>query len=209
MTKTILAFGDSLTFGARADGPTRHDKADRWPVALQQALGPDYDVIAEGLNGRTTVFGDPQAVHLRAGCDVLPTLLHSHQPLDLVVIMLGTNDVMVAEKSSRAATRGMARLVEIIRHHPYWGGAPVPRILVVAPPACIADAAGQNTPRDVAETAKLAAGYATVAQENGCSFFDAGSVAKAALPDGVHLDADGSRAIGAALAPVVQTIIAR
>ncbi len=209
MTKTILAFGDSLTFGARADGPERHEKTNRWPVVLQKTLGADYDVIAEGLNGRTTVFSDPKAAYARAACDVLPTLLHSHQPLDLVVIMLGTNDVMVAEKSSRAATHGMARLIETIRHHPYWGGASVPRILVVAPPACIADAAGQNTERDMVETSKLAAGYAALAQDYGCSFFDAGSVAKAALPDGVHLDAMGSRSIGTALAPVVQAIVER
>ena len=88
---------------------------DRWPVALGGALGPGDSVSAEGLKGGTTVFGDPKTAFLRAGSDALPTLLHTHQPLDLVIIMLGTNDIMVAEVSARAATRGMARLVQIIR----------------------------------------------------------------------------------------------
>lgn len=208
MTVSVLVFGDSLTFGARADGPARHDAADRWPVVLQAGLGPNVQVIAEGLNGRTTVFTSPVASYMRAGCDVLPTLLHSHQPLDLVVVMLGTNDIMVSEMSARAATRGMARLVEIIRQHPYWGGASVPRILIVAPPPCVRDAAGDITDRDIAQTAELAGRYRALAQELGCGFFDAGSAATGALPDGVHLDAAGSRAVGAALVPVVRALIA-
>ena len=176
-------------------------------MILQAGLGDGFDVIAEGLNGRTTVFGDPKASYLRAGCDALPTLLHSHQPLDLVVIMLGSNDIMVAERSARAAARGMTRLVEITRQHPYWGGAQVPHVLLVAPPPCVADVAGETTDRDIAETGKLAALYAGVAQDLGCSFFDAGAVASAALPDGIHHDATGSRAIGKALIPVVQAIV--
>ncbi len=208
MTQTILAFGDSLTCGARADGPNRHAKQDRWPTVLQKGLGAEFEVIAEGLNGRTTVFANPKACYLRAGCDVLPTLLHSHAPLDLVVMMLGTNDVMVAENSARAAGRGMARLVEIVRHHPYWGAASIPQVLIVAPPPCVQDEAGVNTARDIAETGHLAATYAAVAQQLECGFFDAGGVAQSALPDGIHLDATGSRAIGSGLVDVVQQILA-
>lgn len=205
----ILAFGDSLTFGAPPDDGARHDKQDRWPVVMGAALGAGYEVIAEGLNGRSTVFGDPKAVYARAGSEVLPTLLHSHQPLDLVIVMLGTNDIMVAEKSARAAGRGVARLVEIIRSHPYLNGIGVPQVLIVSAPPCIADAGGENTPRDIEETGRLSQTLAGVAQSLSCSFFDAGSVAQAALPDGVHLDAEGSRAIGAALAPVVRSILTR
>ena len=209
MTVSVLAFGDSLTFGARADGPARHASADRWPVVLQAGLGAQFQVIAEGLNGRTTVFASPVASYLRAGCDVLPTLLHTHQPLDMVIIMLGTNDIMVSEMSARAATRGMARLVEIIRQHPYWGGASVPKILIVAPPPCVNDTAGEITDRDIAQTAELAGRYGALAQDLGCGFFDAGGVVSGALPDGVHLDAQGSRAVGQALVPVVRALSAR
>ncbi len=205
---TLLAFGDSLTFGAPPDASLRHAPPDRWPVALQAALGDGHTVIAEGLNGRTTVFGDPKTGFLRAGCDALPTLLHSHQPLDLVIVLLGLNDIMVAEHSARAATRGMARLIEIIRHHPYLSPDWQPDILLVAPPCPVADTAGTLTPQDLSEPRKLAALYQALAQERGCGFFDAAQVTQGALPDGVHLDAAGSRALGTALAAPVRARLA-
>src|SRR5687767_10512572 len=91
--KTILAYGDSLTFGADAETLGRHRYEDRWPTVLEQGLGGAARVIAEGLGGRTTVFDDFSAAADRNGARTLPTLLESHKPLDLVVIMLGTNDL--------------------------------------------------------------------------------------------------------------------
>ena len=205
--KTILAFGDSLTFGAPPDNALRHARENRWPMALQDGLGPDVDVIPDGLNGRTTVFGDPMASHMRAGAQTLPTTLHTHQPLDLVILMLGLNDVMVAEKSARSAHRGMTRLVEIIRHHPYLDPAWVPDILIVSPPLPVQDADGWFTPHDLDEPKKLAGYYAQLAQETGCSFFDGATVTQGALPDGVHLDAAGSRTLGEALVDPVRAIL--
>lgn len=202
--KTILAFGDSLTFGAPPDGTARHAPKDRWPVALQAGLGDTFHVVAEGLNGRTTVFGDPKASYLRAGCDALPTLLHSHQPLDLVAVMLGLNDIMVAECSARAAARGLKRLVEMIRKHPYIGDFTVPDILLIAPPPPQQDDAGELTARELSEARLLPALYAALAADTGCGFFDGGTVTTGARPDGVHLDAAGSRALGQALVPVVR-----
>lgn len=206
--KTILAFGDSLTFGAPPDETLRHPRNDRWPMALQIGLGHDYEIFAEGLNGRTTVFGDPKASYLRAGSDALATLLHSHQPLDLVILMLGLNDIMVAERSARAATRGMARLIEIIRTHPYLDPTWVPDILLVAPPPPVHDAAGEITDRERSEARTLPARYKALATEHGTGFFDGGTITTGALPDGVHLSAEGSRALGEALVDVVCTRLA-
>ncbi len=92
--KTILAYGDSLTFGASPipNGP-RHAYEDRWPTALEKGLGGKARVIAEGLGGRTTAIDDWCAAADRNGARILPTLLESHSPLDLIVIMLGTNDI--------------------------------------------------------------------------------------------------------------------
>ena len=202
--KTILAFGDSLTFGAPPDDTLRHARNDRWPMALQIGLGHEYEVIPEGLNGRTTVFGDPKTSFLRAGSDALPTLLHTHQPLDLVIIMLGINDIMVAERSARAATRGMARLVEIIRTHPFLDPAWVPDILLVAPPPPVQDAKGLFAEYDLSEPRKLSGLYQRLAAETGCGVFDGGTVTTGALPDGVHLSAEGSHALGEALVDVVR-----
>ena len=56
------------------------------------ALGEGYTVITEGLSGRTTNVEDPTAPGLMNGADYLDAALVSHEPVDLVIIMLGTND---------------------------------------------------------------------------------------------------------------------
>ncbi|HET9536787.1 MAG TPA: GDSL-type esterase/lipase family protein, partial [Mesorhizobium sp.] len=82
--KTVLCYGDSLTWGYDAEGPGRHAYENRWPSALQRALG-NVRVVTEGLNGRTTAFDDRLADADRNGARILPTLLATHAPLDLVV----------------------------------------------------------------------------------------------------------------------------
>ena len=94
--KTILAFGDSLTWGADPASGGRHPIDDQWPVALDATLGAGFRVIAEGLNGRTTCYDDHSGPCDRNGTRALPVCLASHSPLDLVVIMLGTNDLKPA-----------------------------------------------------------------------------------------------------------------
>ncbi len=209
--KTILCYGDSLTWGYDPSGPGRHAFQDRWPSALQEALGKDVRVIAEGLNGRTTAFDDFAAGSDRNGARILPTLLMSHAPLDLVVIMLGTNDMkpFLCGKAI-GAKQGMRRLIDIIRGHDYPMGAAAPAVLIVSPPPC-----GETNNPDFSlvfegaleESAKLARLYARLSDEAGTGFFDAGSVAHTSPLDGVHLDADNTRAIGAGLAPVVKDML--
>ena len=91
--KTALCYGDSLTWGYCAVGPDRHAYEDRWPSVLAAELGPGVVVIAEGLNGRTTAYDDHLADCDRNGARVLPTILQTHAPLDLIIIMLGANDM--------------------------------------------------------------------------------------------------------------------
>lgn len=206
--KTILAFGDSLTFGSNAETQTRHPYNDRWPTVLEQGLGGAARVIAEGLGGRTTVFDDFSSVADRNGGRVLPTLLDSHKPLDLVVIMLGTNDLKeYINGSALGAAMGIKRLVEIVRLHP-WGSYKVPGVVIVSPPLTVetqhADLKPMFAPRS--NEAPLFAGYySRIAQELGCGFFDAATVAQATPIDGVHLDAKNTRAIGEGLVPVVKS----
>lgn len=211
--KTVLCFGDSLTWGydAADGGGGRHGFADRWPNVLASALGEGVHVIAEGLNGRTTAFDDPLAGADRNGARILPTLLASHAPLDLVIIMLGTND-MKSNIAGRAvfARKGMERLVTILRGHDYPAGAPVPDVLLVAPPAVrpTSNALFAELFAGGAEASlDLAGHYEELADELGCGFFDAGSVAEASPLDGVHLDAASTRRLGEALAPVVRVML--
>ncbi|TIX38357.1 MAG: arylesterase, partial [Mesorhizobium sp.] len=83
--KTVLCYGDSLTWGYDAASLDRHPLKDRWPSVLQATLGGDIQVIAEGLNGRTTAFDDHLAGADRNGARVLPTVLMTHAPVDLIV----------------------------------------------------------------------------------------------------------------------------
>lgn len=205
--KTILAYGDSLTYGADpvVQGG-RHAYEDRWPTRLAAGLAGKARVIAEGLGGRTTVFDDYATSADRNGARVLPTLIHSHAPLDAVVIMLGTNDMKsFICGNAFGAARGVKRLAEIVRVE--IGAVPV---LLVSPPHCIEPDGPALDPRfsqTIAESRELAGHYRRVAEELGCAFFDAATVAKASPADGVHLDAANTRAIGDALAPIVRDML--
>jgi lysophospholipase L1-like esterase len=211
VTKTILAFGDSLTYGADAETGGRHRFEDRWPSVLAAGLEGSARVIAEGLGGRTTMFDDHGAAADRNGVRILPTLLGSHYPLDLVIIMLGTNDLKPHVCGTvLGAGAGIERLVEIIRIYPYGRGAATPQVLIVAPPLFGQTVGGDWQPsggRSIAESQKLAPRYRAAAAYCGCAFFDAAEVATASTVDGVHLDAANTRAIGQALVPVVRPLL--
>lgn len=209
--KSVLCFGDSLTWGYQAPDGSRLPLADRWPSVLQKALGQDVHVIAEGLNGRTTAFDDYTVPEDRNGARILPTLLGTHAPLDLVIILLGSNDMkpqVVGDAFSSSC--GMRRLIQIIRNHPYADGVAVPDILIIAPPHMSESADpffASLFAGGIAESRQLGLLLADLADDTECGFFDASGVAKASHLDGVHLDADNTRAIGQALEPVVRLML--
>ena len=210
--KTVLCYGDSLTWGYSAESLGRHDFADRWPSVLAAALGSEVTVIAEGLNGRTTAYDDHLADCDRNGARILPTVLHSHDPLDLVIIMLGANDMKpVICGQAFGAVQGMERLIELVRHHAWsFGREEGPEILVVAPPPLCETANAAFAAMfagGVEQSAMLASLYRDLADEKGCGFFDAGSVARTTPLDGVHLDAENTRALGRALEPVARMML--
>ena len=209
--KTVLCYGDSLTWGYNAEGPSRHEFADRWPTVLQTALGEGVHVVAEGLNGRTTAFDDNLAGADRNGARLLPTILTTHAPLELVIIMLGSNDMKPwVHGNPLAAKQGMARLIDIVRGHDYPLGEAAPKILIVAPPPVCRTANAEFKEMfegGDAASRRLAPLYSALADEAGCGFFDAGAVAGTTPLDGVHLDAENTRRIGEALAPVAHAVL--
>ncbi|MGI9415423.1 MAG: SGNH/GDSL hydrolase family protein [Hyphomicrobiales bacterium] len=208
--KTVLAYGDSLTWGIVPGTRERHAFADRWPNALERELGEGVRVIENGVSGRTTVLDDPYGPG-RNGAAHLPMMLSAHAPLDLIVFMLGINDLNYCY-GGRAfeAMQGMTRLVEIVRSHPLEPGMAAPQVLLVAPPHL-------RTPEDpdyegyfghiMEESAKLAPAYRRVAGEQACHFFDAAGAAEASPVDGCHLDAENTRALGRALAPGIRKLL--
>jgi lysophospholipase L1-like esterase len=209
--KTVLCFGDSLTWGYNPDGPDRHAFADRWPSVLAAALGDSVNVIAEGLNGRTTGYDDHLADCDRNGVKTLPTVLHTHMPVDLVIIMLGTNDMKpVIAGTAHAARAGIQRLVGLIRHHEYSFDYDAPDILIVSPPPLCETADpvfAAMFQGGIEQSRMLGSLYRDLADDMGCGFFDAGSVAKTSPVDGVHLSAEDTRAIGRGLEPIVRMML--
>lgn len=212
--KTILAYGDSLTYGTDPGGGPRHAYEHRWPSALEHALAGEARVIAEGLGGRATAYDDWTAAADRNGARILPTLLDSHKPLDLLIIMLGTNDLKPFVAGSAAyAARGARRLVDMTRGHFATTGETAPQIILVSPPHVV--------PTDneimlsnfggldhlLRESQDFARHYRRHASEAGVAFFDASTVAKADPRDGVHLDAANTAAIGTAMAPLVKQLL--
>lgn len=210
--KSVLCYGDSLTWGFDAPSGGRHAYEDRWPSVLEAGLDGKARVFAEGLNGRTTAFDDDLVAADRNGARLLPTLLATHAPLDLVILMLGSNDMKPwIHGNPRVASLGVARLVDIVRGNGHLLAAPgAQAVLVVSPP--LIERNGQPDFEDRlgnadAASGRLAAFYRTVAEEKRCGFFDASSVAKACSMDGVHMDAENTRALGRALVPVVRTML--
>jgi len=168
-------------------------------------------VIEEGMNGRTTVFADPTDIAERNGAIALPMLLTTHQPLDLVIIMLGTNDIKYANRCRAFdAAMGMTRLIQIVQTFPWIKTAGPPQILIMSPPALCrtTDEWFNDLWGHAIEESKLfARHYGRVAEEMGVHFFDAGSVAQSDPTDGGHLDAENTRKIGEALVPAVRNIL--
>ncbi|OCX67244.1 arylesterase [Thioclava sp. SK-1] len=206
----ILCYGDSLTWGHNIDSPRglRHAPQDQWPEVLAAGL-PKHRVLADGVGGRTTCFDDHSAPCCRNGVRSLPVALSAHMPLDLVIVMLGTNDLKpVYGGVAIAAQAGMRRLIELIQTFPYKPRI-APKIMIVAPPICIApQRRRQDSAQRPAQSQLFASLYAELAEETGVAYFNAANVARPSPIDGVHLDAENTRAIGAALIDPVRALLA-
>ena len=139
MKKHIVCLGDSNTHGYCADptdcadGGSRFNEDERWTCLLQRALGDEYLVLEEGLGGRTTVFVDALHESMDAVSAAFPILM-SHEPVDLLIIMLGTNDTKERFGANAAAIAvGMERLIKKCKSVECWT-AKGPNILVICPP---------------------------------------------------------------------------
>jgi lysophospholipase L1-like esterase len=186
--RTLVCFGDSNTWGYVPGSSGRRFPRDvRWPVRLQQALGEHWDVIAEGLSGRTATLDSPVAEG-RNGLPYLVPCLHSHAPVDLLVIFLGTNDV--GERFAlpeRDVARSVGRLVKVARSAEAGPEGRAPAILVVCPPPFDGHRLGPH--------------FAEMCGELGCVLLDLDGIASyVTLADDVeHLDEAGHAAVATAV----------
>ncbi|MEK4425337.1 GDSL-type esterase/lipase family protein [Solibacillus sp. FSL K6-1523] len=134
MKRRIVCFGDSNTWGYNAKTKERFPEGARWTSLLAEMLGDEFQVIEEGLSGRTSVMDDPLFEGLNGYSYIHPCLM-SHAPLELVIIMLGTNDTKERfHLTSYNIAQGIARLSQKAKTTPAASMGGFPKILVIAPP---------------------------------------------------------------------------
>ncbi len=223
MKKHIVCLGDSNTHGYCADPGDcadphleRFNEDERWTQLLQKTLGEEYLVIEEGLSGRTTVFDDPLYEHLSA-LDYIYPCLKSHEPVGLLVIMLGTNDTKERLGANAYAIGiGMRRLVQKAQAVDCWGAGGKSNILIVAPPVIgegvftspAAGEMGTTFPNCVEKSRQLPGEFRAVAQATGCHFVDANELGcEFNQVDFMHLTRRGHAALARGLAPRVRELL--
>ena len=206
--KTILCFGDSNTWGSDPAGGPRFDLHTRWPGVLRDQLGDGYWVIEEGQGGRTTVWDDPIEGY-KNGKEYLIPCLHSHRPLDLVIIMLGTNDLkMRFSVSAFDIANSAGVLVNVVQKSDAGRDAAAPPVLLIAPPP-VATLTGfrQMFAGAPEKSRQFGAEYARVAAEFGCAFLDAGTVIRSSDLDGIHFEPGEHKKLGEAVAARVRELL--
>ena len=217
--KQILCYGDSNTWGTigrwlKSDEPSeRFDEFTRWPCVVQRELGENYHIIEEGLGGRTTIY-PPVNEAWKNGEPYLTPCLLSHRPLDLVIIMLGTNDLHVKMDLDKDALKtGITRLIDIAQSLPKAGrGAKIPKVLIIAPIEVRPSAPEGRTevyPKfrgEIGRDLSLSFPhiYEQIAHDKGCYFLNAQLYAQPCPADGVHMDKESHIRLGKAVANFIK-----
>ncbi len=190
--KQILCFGDSNTYGLIPATNDRYASDVRWTGRLNHLLQSyEYHIIEEGLCGRTTVFAD-ELREGRRGADLLPILLESHQPLEKVILMLGTNDCKTVYKASAEVIgKGIEKLIAQIRV-----ADPKIDILLISP-IWLGEKVWEEgydpefNENSVNVSKCLKAVYQKIADRHHCEFLPASDFVSASEADREHLDAKG------------------
>lgn len=216
--KTVVCYGDSNTWGFIPKveiiewSNNRFAFDTRWTGVMQRKLGADFRVEEEGLNGRTTMFDDPLDER-RNGLSYVDVCMLSKMPVDLVVIMLGTNDVKEhLAKTAYCIAKGVGRIIERIQKGGYGPFGAAPEILVVAPAHLderIADAwpGAEFGAGCLKKDAQLGALYAKISKESGTHFLNAARFITVSPDDCVHLSADAHAVLGEHIAEKVRHIL--
>ncbi len=205
--KRILCFGDSITWGYNPVDGTRFAYCETWPGVMEKSLGESYRVITEALVARTTCWDLPYSPD-RNGSKFLPMIMESHSPLDLVIIMLGINDLMhMNGKTADESAWGLLAIIRIVMTT-QWGAKP-PKVLVIAPPlpGKMSDFSKQAFGGNIVEEIKkLPAAQKVVAEAAMCEFIDANNFIKTESADGLHPMPDQYKILGEKVAEKVRKI---
>jgi len=218
--KNILCFGDSNTWGfipTIFDYETfhmeRYSRDIRWPGFMQNLLGNDYFVIEEGLNGRTTDVDYPD-IPGRSGISYLEPCLYTHSPIDLVIILLGVNDLkLIFNRSIKDISMGLEKLIKIIKNSSYGKDLKsAPEIMIVGPPHLLHEGYldANNEPvftGGMAKSNQFHDYFSNLAKDNNCHYINIGNKVKVSKIDGLHLDEVGHAKVGELIASKVKHIL--
>jgi lysophospholipase L1-like esterase len=199
LRRVVLCYGDSNTWGFDPATGGRFPPDVRWPGMLAAQLGDGWHVIEEGLPGRTTVFDDPFDPP-RNGRPYLEPCLLSHEPIDVLVLFLGTNDLSPRfTRTAEEIARGLAVLVRIAGDVRYRAGS-APPVLVLGLPRLGRFEDADLYPGVTEKAERLPQALRLEPGLAGVELLELHEVAAYVDGDGFHLDADGHRAVGDAVA---------
>lgn len=207
--KTVVCYGDSNTYGYDPATGGRYDEKTRWPRVLQRLLGDDYSVVEEGCNGRTTVFDDPKD-DWKIGLDYIKGIVCSHRPVDILVIMLGSNDMKICYGAScEDIAEGMKAVVKAAVDTLVYKQKYAPEVIIVSPPEITSDVlngpfSGSFNEACCEKSRNLAAHYEALAKELGVSFLNAAEYIRPSKEDGLHLTADAHRGLAEAVCSAIK-----
>lgn len=209
---TILCFGDSNTHGSipmlSRDDSRRFGPDERWPGVLRHELGAGWTVIEEGLPGRTTLHDDPIEGIYKNGLWYLRACLESHRPIDIMTLMLGTNDLKSrfgVQPLDIAESVGI--LLETIAKSMAGPGGAAPRVLLIAPPPLAKlTFLGDMFAGGFEKSQRLGAVYRPQAEKYGAAFLDAGTIIRTSDTDGVHFEPAEHAKLGKAVAGAIRAM---
>ena len=212
--RKIICFGDSNTWGYDPEGNGRFADDVRWTGRLATLLGDDYKIIEEGQNGRTIANEDPWEWGTKSGIDYVLPMLETQQPANLLIVMLGTNDLKIKFNLPAADIAGSLQnlILKVKSHCKYHLCFPDFKILIVAPPAL---GEGIKTSifapffatDDVVQKSKdIGVWYENVAKQFDCEFYNAAADITAGDFDSLHLSPEGHKMLAEKLAEKIREI---
>ncbi|MDD2352663.1 MAG: SGNH/GDSL hydrolase family protein [Candidatus Caldatribacteriota bacterium] len=207
MLKRILCFGNSNTWGYIPGLGKRYDSDERWTGIMALELGKEYQIIEEGLNGRTIASEDPNRPG-RNGIIYLVPCLETHSPLDIVILFLGTNDLKDYYKSSvHDIAVNMEKMIRLIKNVQFGSKGMAPEVLLISNPHIsenvLPDSPFQNASK---KSKRLISEYKKIAIVNHCHFLDISSNVKVSPIDGVHLDEENHNILAGLLIKEIKKI---
>jgi lysophospholipase L1-like esterase len=208
--KRVLCYGDSLTHGSdhQNQKSTRFPINIRWTGILQNELGMDYEIIEEGLSGRTTDLDDPKKPG-RNGLTYYQSCISSHLPLNLIVLLLGLNDLKNRfQKTPHQIAQSLLSYFTATKNVYLDKELPIPTILLLSPPLIIQ----KNVPTDYdisdgnTKSKQLSSEYEIIAKDQKALYFDLATLDLPLSADGLHPNSEGHKIIGSKIAELINNL---